>query len=102
MQQGGTVNATPDDFMEQLRQYLGSLGGSGGGTGSFDSPLPSPRLLAGAPYEALLNDPDALDYTRAGFSALGISPRSLQASIEKYLPKSAQLVGQTMPRVNFI
>ena len=100
-QLGGTVNATPDDFMEQLRQYLGSLGGSGGGTGAFATPLPSPRLLAGAPYETLLDDPDALAYAQSGYSALGISPENLAATIRRFTPKSAQLVGQTMPRVNF-
>lgn len=95
---GGTVSATPDDFMEQLRQYLGSLGGSGGGTGQVSTPLQSPRLLAGAPYERLLEDPDLLDYTRSGFSALGISPRNLEATIRKFTPSG---IINNSPRVSF-
>jgi len=95
---GGTVNATPDDFMEQLRQYLGSLGGSGGGSGATTTPLQSPRLLAGAPYNELLQDPDAMAYTQAGYSALGISPNNLAATIKRFTPNAPM---NNIPRVVF-
>ena len=88
-QQGGgiTFGKSPDEFMEQLRQYLGGLGGPGGGTGAYKTPLPSLRLLAGAPANALAEDPVARDYTLAGYSALGIDPRTAQATIAKYTPQ---------------
>ena len=95
---GGTINATPDDFMEQLRQYLGSLGGSGGGTGATTTPLQSPRLLAGAPWQSLMEDPDAMDYALSGYSALGISPRNIAATIKKFTPNAPM---NNIPRVSF-
>src|SRR3990167_6579115 len=95
---GGTINATPDDYMEQLRQYLGSLGGSGGGTGAVSTPLPSPRLLAGAPWNELLQDPDAMGYTESGYSGIGISPRNLAATIKRFTPNAPI---NNIPRVSF-
>jgi hypothetical protein len=88
--------------MAQLSQYLQSLGGPGGGTGRTTTPLPSPRLLAGSPWSAILDDPVLQDYTDAGYSALGIDPRTIAATVKKFTPKSAQAVGQTSPRVNFL
>jgi len=99
MADGGSATATPDDFMEQLRQYLGSLGGAGGGTGSFGTPLPSLRLLAGEPANRLSEDPVALDYALAGYSGIGIDPRTVAATIKKFTPTSAQY--QNIPRVSF-
>lgn len=103
MAQGGQVNAlsTPDDFMEQLRQYLGGLGGSGGGVGSYESPLPGLRMLAGDPWSSLEDDPVAMDYALAGYSALGIDPRTVAATVRKFTPQSAQRVGQTNVRTSF-
>ena len=45
------------------------------------------RMLAGAPANALEDDPVLADYTLAGYSALGIDPRTVQATIAKYTPK---------------
>lgn len=100
---GGTITAgqSPDDFMAQLSQYLGGLGGSGGGTGGYKTPLPSLRLLAGEPANSLEDDPVALDYTLAGYSALGIDPRTVAAQIKKFTPASAQRVGQTNVRTSW-
>src|SRR3990167_3963351 len=90
-QGGGALNVVPEDFYEQLRKYLATLGGPGGGVGAFESTLPDVRQLAGAPYEALLADPDLFDMTRAGYSAgpdgVPISPRQLQATLAKYTPQ---------------
>jgi len=44
-------------------------------------------MLAGAPANALAEDPVARDYTLAGYSALGIDPRTAQATIAKYTPQ---------------
>lgn len=99
MQDGGTITATPDDFMAQLRAYLGRLGGTGGGAGAFSSPLPSPRLLAGEVWNRLSDDPVAMDYALAGYSALGIDPRTIEATVRKFTPTSPM---NNMPRVNWI
>lgn len=99
---GGNVNATPDDLMQQLSQYLGSFGGAGGGTGPYKTPLPSLRLLAGAPWNQLEDDPVAMDYALAGYSAQGIDPRTVQATLKKFSPASAQRVGQTNARTSFL
>jgi hypothetical protein len=99
--QGGSVTASPDDLMQQLSQYLNSLGGSGGGTGASGGSIPSLRLLAGSPWDSLEQDPAAMDYALAGYSAMGIDPRTVASTVAKFTPNSAQRVGQTAPRVNF-
>jgi hypothetical protein len=104
MQHGGTVNSIPDasDFIAELRKNLMSLGGTGSGTGAFDTPLPDARLLAGEPARLLGEDPDALGYTQAGYSSFGTSPESLAAAIKKYTPNSARRYSESsLPRVNF-
>ena len=98
MANGGTATATPDDFMAQLSQQLNRLGGAGGGTGQGGTSLPSLRFLAGAPASALANDPVLNDYTMAGYSALGIDPRTVEATIKQYTPTSTQ---NNFPRISF-
>lgn len=88
MATGGTVSSTPDDFMNELNKQLRRLGGPGGGVGPYSTPLPSLRLLAGAPANALANDPVLNDYTMAGYSALGIDPRTVQATIKQFTPNA--------------
>ena len=98
---GGSATSTPEDFMQQLSLSLSRQGGAYGGTGSYSTPLPSLRLLAGAPANALEDDPVLQDWTLAGYSALGIDPRTVGATIRKFTPASAQLAGQTGIRTSY-
>jgi hypothetical protein len=98
---GGMITAgqEPSQFINEIRKTLGGLGGAGGGTGAFRPALPDIRLLAGAPANALADDPDLLDYTKAAYSSMGISPNNLMATLKKF--QTASPIGNT-PRVSFI
>ena len=97
--EGGSVTASPDDLMEQFTMLLQRLGGAHGGT---SDPFGGTRQLVGAPANAIMDDPFLQGVTEAVYSRKGIRPEQLWADIAKFTPKSAQLVGQTMPRVNFL
>jgi hypothetical protein len=106
MQGGGTITGIPQpsDFIAELRKALSALGGAGGGVGGFQSALPDTRLLAGAPANALEADPVLMDYALAGYgqpAGGAIDPRTVLADIQRFTPRSAQRVGQNMPRVSF-
>lgn len=100
MQSGGSASVIPDttDFINQLRQALSGLGGSGGGTGQFATELPDLRLLAGAPAAQLAQDPDLMDYALAGYSRRGISPRSVAATLQRFTPEG---IMNNFPRLSF-
>lgn len=98
--QGGTINfgQDPSEFIKGLREQLGGLGGARGGVGGFTTQLPSPRLLAGSPWEQISNDPVLQDYLAAGYSSMGIDPRSVQAAVQQYTPRG---IINNSPRVSF-
>ena len=103
--EGGSVTAgqhTPEELMAQLSQMLNRLGGSGGGTGVSGSTQPDPRMLAGAPWEALQRDRRNLALTYAGYSSLaggGIDPLTLEDTIKKFTPNAPI---NNSPRTSFI
>jgi len=101
MAQGGSAAVMPDasTFINELRKQLGSLGGAGGGTGGFGTALPDIRLLAGAPANALAEDPDLMNYAKAGFSSMGISDDTFLSTLRKFTPNAPV---NNSPRVNWL
>ena len=99
---GGSVAATPDDLFEQFSQMLTRFSQAGGVGGGTDDPFGGTRnVVGGLANEALIN-PMARRALESTYDAMGVRPDQLWADIAKFTPKSAQLVGQTAPRVNFL
>ncbi len=106
MQEGGTINTIPDfsDLFRETRKALQPLGGAyggigfqGGGTGV----LPDLRFLAGAPFEALQDDPRLLKQVMAGYRTAeggAIDPETFLSTIKKFTPKG---ISYNTPRVAF-
>jgi len=99
MENGGQINLnpTPEDLDEQLSMFLNRLGGPHGGTGATG--LPDPRMLAGAPWSALLKNRRKMALTAAGYDRRGIDPIELEDTVSMYEPKP---INFNPPRVSFL